>query len=301
MIKCLVTKLKASTGNEALSKYNVLTIKTKAVDSPNQNTQWFGFGPYTNGDTLSVNSPNVGLYKSGFSGELLPYPFNTTSYNGHCFENKDGVIEITGKYKLGQLVVGSSGIVRMREIYNIPMLKGDIAINNIEEEEVDSAKFLSILDKSNIISLTLPSASKVEYINKVPSSNIGLFTKLKELIPPFSYLFDNPSIDDTANCVSLQKLFCTGFKPGKLSSFAKLINLKMVSFNEGVQLTGDIMDFINPWIAAGKTSGKINVTWLLGQKSITLNGSPITYPSGVSSASAYLNWTSDGTVTFTAS
>ena len=61
------------------------------------------------------------------------------------------------------------------------------------------------------------------------------------------------------------------------------------------------MDFINPWIQAGRTSGKIKIYWLLSQKNITLNGLPITYPSGVTDANAYLNWTSDGTVTFTAS
>ena len=61
------------------------------------------------------------------------------------------------------------------------------------------------------------------------------------------------------------------------------------------------MDFINPWIQAGRTSGKIVVIWLLGQKNITLNGQPITYPEGVSNSEAYLNWTSDGRVTFTAS
>ena len=49
------------------------------------------------------------------------------------------------------------------------------------------------------------------------------------------------------------------------------------------------MDFINPWIQAGRTSGKIVVIWLLGQKNITLNGQPITYPSGVPIKSAYLN------------
>ena len=49
------------------------------------------------------------------------------------------------------------------------------------------------------------------------------------------------------------------------------------------------MDFINPWIQAGRTSGKIVVIWLLGQKNITLNGQPITYPSGVPAKSVYLN------------
>ena len=61
------------------------------------------------------------------------------------------------------------------------------------------------------------------------------------------------------------------------------------------------MGFINPWIHAGRTSGKIQVAWIGDQKNITLNGSPITYPEGVSNSEAYLNWTSDGTVTFTAS
>ena len=61
------------------------------------------------------------------------------------------------------------------------------------------------------------------------------------------------------------------------------------------------MDFINPWIQAGRTSGKIEVDWLLGQNNVTLNGQPITYPEGVTNTNAYLNWTSVGTVTFTAS
>lgn len=302
MVKCLVTKLKASTGNEALSKYNVLTIKTKAVESPTLGTQLIGFGPYNvSGNDISVNSSNVGLYKSDISGELEPYPFKLYGYTERHFENKDGIIEITGKYNLGSLIVGPSGTVRMKEIYGIPMLKGKVVINNIEEEVFDSTKFLSILDKGNITVLTIPSSSKVEYINKAPSSNIGLFTKLESPSIYFSYLFDNPSVDDIANCVSLKNFNCYGFKSGKLSSFAKLKNLTQLAFSNSTQLTGDIMDFINPWIAAGRTSGKINVQWLLGQRSITLNGSPITYPSGVNDASAYLNWTSGGTVTFTAS
>lgn len=301
MVKCLVTKLKASTGNEALSKYNVLTIKTKAVESPTLNTQWLGVGPYTEGDSISINSQNVGLYKSGISGELFPYPSNNTSYMESHFENKDGVIEIAGKYNIGQLVVGTSGTVRMKEIYGIPMLKGKVVINNIEEEEFDAAKFLSILDMGNITALTVPNLSNDKYINKMPSSNIGLFTKVESLSTTFPYLFDNPSVNDVANCVSLQGFNCAYYKPGKLSSFAKLKNITQITFSDLAQLTGDIMDFINPWIAAGRTSGKINVKWLLGQRSITLNGSPITYPSGVSNASAYLNWTSGGTVTFTAS
>ena len=82
---------------------------------------------------------------------------------------------------------------------------------------------------------------------------------------------------------------------------AKLTKLELIAFNDEHQNSGDIMDFINPWIQAGRTSGKINVLWLLGQKNITLNGQPITYPGGVNDSSAYLNWTSDGTVTFTAS
>lgn len=300
MVKCLVTKLKASTGNEALSKYNVLTIKTKAVESPNINSQWIGFGPYNDGDVISVNSTNVGLYKSGISGELYPYPLNASTYIDTHLENKDGVIEITGKYNLGHLIAGPNCTVRMREIYGIPMLKGNVVIRNIEEEEFDSTKFLSILDKGNITSITVPNLPEI-YINKVPGSNIGLFTKLGSIGKNLLNLFDNASVDDVANCVGLQTFSLEGFKPGKLSSFAKLINLTTLIFANDTQLMGDIMDFINPWITAGRTSGKISVKGLLGQKSITLNGSPITYPSEVNSANAHLNWTSNGTVTFTAS
>ena len=74
MNKCLVTTLKAQTNNAALSKYNVLTIKTKSVDSPTLSTQWIGIGTSENG-SVSINSPSVGLYKTGISGELWPYPY----------------------------------------------------------------------------------------------------------------------------------------------------------------------------------------------------------------------------------
>ena len=61
------------------------------------------------------------------------------------------------------------------------------------------------------------------------------------------------------------------------------------------------MDFINPWIQAGRTSGKILTQWINAQMNITLNGSPLSLPSGAVNGNYYLNWTSDGTVTFTAS
>ena len=81
---------------------------------------------------------------------------------------------------------------------------------------------------------------------------------------------------------------------------AKLTRLTTLTFDNFKQNSGDFMDFINPWIQAGRTSGKIRIYFLLGQKNITLNGQPITYPSEVTNSTAYLNWTSDGTVTFTA-
>ena len=74
MNKCLVTTLKAQTNNEALSKYNVLTIKVNSIESPTTGTQWFEIGASTNGP-ISMNSSNVGLYQSGISGALHQYPY----------------------------------------------------------------------------------------------------------------------------------------------------------------------------------------------------------------------------------
>ena len=75
MNNCLVTKLKATVNNEALSKLNVLTIKTGSVDSPTTTTQVIAIGASGNG-SVSINSSSVGLYKSGISGELWSYPLN---------------------------------------------------------------------------------------------------------------------------------------------------------------------------------------------------------------------------------
>ena len=101
MNKCLVTTLKASTNNEALSKYNVLTVKIKATDTENIYTQIFTVGASSAG-SVSINSKNVGLYKSGISGELLPYPITLGDKGGISshFENKNGTIEISGKYNI---------------------------------------------------------------------------------------------------------------------------------------------------------------------------------------------------------
>ena len=47
--------------------------------------------------------------------------------------------------------------------------------------------------------------------------------------------------------------------------------------------------------AAGRTSGQILTTGLNTQYNIKNNGSPLNFPYGM----GYINWTSDGTVTFT--
>ena len=121
MNNCLVTKLKSSVNNESLSKLNVLTIKTKASDAPTINSQWINIGASGNG-SVSVNSTSVGLYQmEGISGPLLPYPQTILAnaiLQSH-FENKDGIIEITGKYNISSLHFGNGAIVRMKEIYGM--------------------------------------------------------------------------------------------------------------------------------------------------------------------------------------
>lgn len=303
MNNCLVTKLKTSVNNEDLSKLNVLTIKTKAVDSPTVNTQWFGVGASENG-SVSINSSSVGLYQSGISGELKPYPVNVPAngYTESHFENKDGIIEVTGKYNISDIVVGSSGIVRAREIYGIPSTIKRLVINNFEENEIDATKLNNTIDHSKFSELIYKNESgALNTINKLNKNTIREFTSCKTINGAFASLFDGLGLNDLANNVSLSTITFYQINAGNLSSLAKLTNLTRIMFLNSKQNSGDIMDFINPWIQAGRTNGKIEVNWLLGQKNITLNGQPITYPEGVSSSNAYLNWTSDGTVTFTAS
>lgn len=305
MNKCLVTTLKAHTNNEALSKYNVLTIKTKASDSPTVNTQWFGIGASENG-SVSINSKSVGLYRTGISGELFPYPYTVlaNSYLESHFENKDGIIEVTGKYNLNKIISGYNATFRIKEIYGIPGTIDKLILRNIEEGEIDATKLRNVLDVAKLTDISLPyigSSLTVDIFNKLSKNTIGEFKAIKQINVPFCSLFDSIGLDDITNNVSVTLVVFYNLNAGNLSSFAKLINLNTIAFVDSKQNNGDIMDFINPWIQAGRTSGKIRVDWLLGQKNITLNGSPVTYPSGVNNSSAYLNWTSDGTVTFTAS
>lgn len=304
MSNCLVTKLKSTVNNEDLSKLNVLTIKTKVSDSPTTTTQLISIGASENGD-VSINSPSVGLYQSGISGALVPYPYNiganTTVSN--YFENKDGIIELTGKYNLKVIKVGTGGTVRIKEIYGISNSIISLRLNKIEEGELDATKLVNALNPSGMLDIMLPDTiinSPKCIINKLGKGIIGEFKAITEISQSFSSLFDNIGLDDIANNVSISAIhFLGNFKEGNLSSLAKLTKLSYINFSDSKQNSGDIMDFINPWIQAGRTSGKIMVVWLPGQKNITLNGSPVTYPSGVPANSAYLNWTSDGTVTFT--
>ena len=305
MNKCLVTTLKAQTNNAALSKYNVLTIKTKSVDSPTLNTQWIGIGTSENG-SASINSTSVGLYKTEISGELWPYPYTilANGYNESHFENKDGVIEVTGKYNLSKIVLGESGVVRMKEIYGIPGTIDRLSLKNIEEGEVDVTKLRNALDLGKLTNISLPGSGanlSVDMVNRLSKNIVGEFKAITDANASFCLLFDSIGLDDLINNVSLTSISFYRLKAGNLSSFAKLTNLQRITFSDNKQNNGDIMDFINPWIQAGRTSGKITVDWLLGQNNITLNGQPITYPEGVPNVGAYLNWTSNGTVTFTAS
>lgn len=306
MNNCLVTKLKSSVNNESLSKLNVLTIKTNTVDSPTTNTQMIGIGASSNGGA-SINSTSVGLYQSGISGALVPYPYiiNANNYLESHFENKDGIIEVTGKYNFNKIRVGIGGTVRIKEIYGIPATLDRLEIYKIEEGEVDATKLVNATNISNLTFILLPNinvSSSVKVVNKLSQDTIKNFTNIEEINISFSSLFDNIGLDDIANNVKVTNIsFVGSLKAGNLSSLAKMTKLTNISFADSKQNSGDIMDFINPWIQSGRTSGKLRVVWLLGQKNITLNGSPVTYPSGVPTSSAYLNWTSDGTVTFTAS
>lgn len=306
MNKCLVTTLKAQTNNAALSKYNVLTIKTKASDSPTAGTQWFGIGASENG-SVSINSPSVGLYQSGISGALLSYPLTVqanTAVESH-FENKDGIIEVTGKYNINRIVSGYNATFRVKEIYGIPGgTINKLMLRNIEEGEIDATKLVNTLDLGKLTELYLPMKGielAVDMVNRISKNLIGEFKAITTINAAFCLLFDSIGLDDLTNNVSVTDISFYQLKKGNLSSLAKLTNLKSIEFADNKQNSGDIMDFINPWIQAGRTSGKITVKWLLGQKNIKLNGQPITYPSGVNNSMAYLNWTSDGTVTFTAS
>lgn len=305
MNKCLVTTLKAQTNNEALSKYNVLTIKTKSIDSPTVNTQWIAFGASENG-SISINSTSVGLYKTGISGELQPYPY-TVLANGYLeshFENKDGIIEVTGKYNLNKIITGSNVTLRIKEIYGIPGTINRLILKNIEEGEIDATKLRNALDSGKLTEIELPYMGPnltVDMINKLSKNTVGEFKAIKSINTSFCSLFDSIGLEDITNNVSATSVSFSQLNAGNLSSFAKLINLTKIAFADSRQNIGDIMDFINPWIQAGRTSGKIQVNWLSGQKNITLNGSPVTYPSGIKEPNVYLNWTSDGTVTFTAS
>lgn len=299
MNKCLVTTLKAQTNNEALSKYNVLTIKTKASTSPTTDTQYFIVGANAT-DSISINSPSVGLYKSGLSGALVPYPItlqNNEMINSN-FENKDGIIEITNKYNISIILIGSNGIVRMKEIYGLPSTIFNINISNIEEDEVDVAKLKNALNKG-ITSIGLPMSKN--YINKLNKDALYEFTNLEIFNDGAYVLFEGGlGLNDLANKTSLKVINSYLIKSGNLSSLAKLTNLTEFVFGQDKH-KGDIMDFINPWIQAGRTSGKIKTQYINAQENITLNGSSISLPSGVVNGIYYLNWTSNGTVTFTAS
>ena len=99
MNKCLVTTLKAHTNNEALIKYNV------AVDSPTLDSQYFYVSTSNNGDAL-INSSNITLYKNALSGEYYSLPVTIPAHSrfqGYC-ENKEGIIEVIGKYNIFELI-----------------------------------------------------------------------------------------------------------------------------------------------------------------------------------------------------
>lgn len=306
MNKCLVTTLKAQTNNEALSKYNVLTIKTKAIETPTFGTQWFSINTLGDGN-VSIESSSVGMYQSGISGALQPYPITVPVYGGieKYFENKDGIIEVTGKYNLSSVVVGDAGTVRMKEIYGIPGTINRLVLRKIEEGEVDVTKLANALDFGKLIAIDLPAKGgdlAVDMVNRLSKNTLGEFKDIQIISPAFCLLFDSRiGLDDLINHVKVADIIFYQLGAGNLSSLAKMTNLTRIIFSDSAQNNGDIMDFINPWIQAGRTSGKIDVPWISGQRNITLNGQPVAYPSGVSGLNVYLNWTSDGTVTFTAS
>ena len=201
MNKCLVTTLKASTNNEALSKYNVLTVKIKAMDTENIYSQIFTVETSSAG-SVSINSKNVGLYKSGISGELLPYPITLDAKEGMSshFENKNGTIEISGKYNIEALAFESPVILRARELYGLPdgcFVK--LIFKTIEENEIDATRIVSKVNVSSIERLSIP--TNVSVINKLTTATAGNFIKIQDIETGFAYLFDNLTLHNIVNCL----------------------------------------------------------------------------------------------------
>ena len=301
MNKCLVTTLKASTNNEALSKYNVLTVKIKAMDTEDIYSQIFAVGASGAGG-VSINSKDVGLYKSGISGELLPYPITLNANGGinSHFENKDGTIEISGKYNIVTLAFEYPVILRARELYGLPdRCFSKLMFKSIEENEIDATRIVSKVNVSSLERLSIP--INVRIINKLTAATAGNFTKIQMIEDGFVYLFDGLTLENIVNCIGVTTIATP--LTGNISSLRKMTKLGSISFFDNKQCSGDIMDFITPWIQAGRTSGKVKTIYLKGQRNITLNGSPLTFPEGSYGANGvcYINWTSNGTVTFTAS
>ncbi len=249
MNNCLVTKLKSSVNNESLSKLNVLTIKTKASDSPTLDTQLIVFKVSSNG-SASINSTNVGLYKSGISGELLPYPQTLLANNGinSHFENKDGIIEVAGKYDLIIIAAGKNAIFRAKEIYGIPGTIEQLSMKNIEEGEVDATKLSKALDLGKLKYFELPTEGNlvtVNIVNRLSKNTLGEVKTLLDLNDSFCSLFDNSiGLDDIANNVSLTSINFSSLKAGNLSSLSKLTNLTTIIFQDPNQNNGDIMIWV---------------------------------------------------------
>lgn len=302
MNKCLVTTLKAHTNNEALSKYNVLTLKINPYSEGVASRQLLTVKLGGNGNG-TINSNDVRFYTNGASGDLLSYPITIlpNSIFNKYVENKKGTVEVYNKYNITGLYVSENITIRLRELYGLNGTLETFVVRATDDETIDGTKFINTLNKSLIKEVVISDIMSKEVINPA-TSPISEFVNLEIINFVLSFLYGKKiGFDDLANNTKLKEIKDPLLSPGKLSSLSKLTSLNRIVFSDSVLNSGDIMDFITPWIAAGRTSGKIEVDWLLGQRNITLNGSPITYPEGVQTSKAYLNWTSDGTVTFTAS
>ena len=89
----------------------------------------------------------------------------------------------------------------------------------------------------------------------------------------------------------------------EMKDFAKFTKLQKINFGYA-PASGDIMDFITPWIASGRTSGSVIAEWIGGERYktvLTYNGRTLAeaFPDLAYVQTSKISWTSDGTVTIT--
>lgn len=265
MKNCLITKLKTSIDDNNIPYLGELRLKMKPVASPTVDSAYVSIGSTKEG---TIRILNDGVF----------YKINTTTVDETAGKEKkllDGTTEV---------YVSPESVISILPRYGITSIFANGATLDISHlDYIENLKSISVSGSELTGSIDVFKGYKnLQTVHLRQSKNIvGNIESLKDSTNLKKVHFANTNVEGSL-----------------VSAFGNKTQLAVLELSE-TKVTGSIEGLVSAQIAAGRTSGSIQMPWAKATNTITFEGNLLSQNANISSsATTTFSWDSSGAITW---